>query len=156
MELLWTNHPVGSCPAWETSKFQQTSNVMDEIIAIRKSFFTQSMVAAYLGWVTKERRIMGNVEKADKLTGKRGSHLVRLLLGLQTALTEGHLPVWLEFADRDTVMAIKMGDMGYIEVLFLIDLLVERCKALALKANWPEPDPRAIEDIVIRARLEML
>ena len=149
MELLWTDW-------WPEGNTQQTSNVIDEIIAIRKSFFTTSMVAAYLGWVTKERRILGNVEKADKLTGKRGSHLVRLLLGLREALLTGQLPVFLEGDDRDFCMAIKMGERSQTEVLYTIDILKERCKGLSAAANWPEPDPRAIEDIVIRARMEML
>ena len=148
MELLWTRNP------------DPTGHVQSETIRaiqdIRTSFFTTSMVAAYLGWVTKERRILGNVEKADKLTGKRGSHLVRLLMGLTTALTKGYLPVWLEGADRDLCMAIKMGERSQTEILYTIDMMTLRCKGLAAAANWPEPDPRAIEDIVIRARMEML
>jgi uncharacterized protein len=152
MELLWVHPEHRTAPL----KIAIESTVMDEIIAIRKSFFTQSMIAAYLGWVTKERRILGNVEKTDKLTGKRGSHLVRLLLGLRTALTEGYLPVWLEGPDRDTCMAIKNGEKSQTEVLFTIDILKEHCKGLVVAANWPEADPRQIEDIVVRARMEML
>ena len=144
MELLWI--PV----------IYDDSPTMAEIRSIKRSFFTQFMIASYLGWVTKERRILGNVEKADILTGKRGSHLVRLLLGLQTALAEDRLPVRLEGSDREKVMAIEMGEWNQLQVLFEIDMMVERCKALALKANWPEPDPRPIEDIVVRARMEML
>ena len=153
MELLWTErwHDQG-VPLLTPI----TGKTIEAIRAIRKSFFTQSMIAAYLGWVTKERRILGNVEKADKLTGERGSHLVRLLLGLRTALTEGYLPVWLEGPDRDICMAIKNGEKSQTEVLFTIDILKERCKGLVVAANWPEADPRQIEDIVVRARMEML
>ena len=154
MELLWINGDNMLYGALPRFLVERATPLIDEIIAIRKSFFTQSMIAAYLGWVTKERRILGNVEKADKLTGKRGSHLVRLLLGLQTALREGYLPVWLEGPDREMVMAIKMGEWSQTQVLFTIDMLVEKCKGLTVKANWPEADPRAIEDIVIRARMD--
>src|ERR1035437_5133647 len=153
MELLWT--PITVNPSGRANPTVIAGPGAD-IRAIRESFFTTSMVAAYLGWVTKERRILGNVEKADKLTGKRGSHLVRLLMGLTTALTKGYLPVWLEGADRDLCMAIKMGERSQTEILYTIDMMTLRCKGLAAAANWPEPDPRAIEDIVIRARMEML
>jgi RNA repair pathway DNA polymerase beta family len=154
MELLW------ACPDPETdhpcSMTAVTTPVMNEVIAIRKSFFTTSMIDSYLGWVTKERRILGNAEKADKLTGKRGSHLVRMLMGLHTALKEGYLPVWLEDEDRDICLAIKNGEWTQTQVLFTIDMLKEQCKGLAVAVHWPEPDPRPIEDIVIRARMEML
>src|ERR1035437_2260287 len=152
MELLWTNISLDP----ERVTIDVMAGPVADIRAIRQSFFTQSMIAAYLGWVTKERRILGNEEKADKLTGKRGSHLVRLLLGLKTALSEGYLPVWLEGPDRDMCMAIKMGEWNQTRVLFQIDILKEQCKGLSVRANWPEPDPGDIEDIVIRARLEML
>jgi hypothetical protein len=156
MELLWTQiHLVPLSPRGESS-VDLMAGPIAAIRAIRTSFFTTSMIAAYLGWVTQERRILGNVEKAGKIEGKRGSHLVRLLLGLKVALTEGYLPVWLEGEDRELVMAIKMGEKSQTQVLFTIDILKEQCKGLAIKANWPEPDPRAIEDIVVRARLEML
>ena len=160
MELLWIGpqHPQFQDGYFET-------DVIGEIIAIRTSFFTTSMIRSYIGWVGKERRILGGYmvgtdgstpETATKLTGKRGSHLVRLLLGLKAALTEGWLPVYLEGDARDQVMAIKMGEWSATRVLFTIDILTEQCKALELTAKWPEPDPKPIEDIVVRARMEML
>jgi hypothetical protein len=143
MELLWIDE-------------RATSPVMEEIRAMRTSFFTTSMIAAYLGWVTKERRILANPEYEDKLTGKRGSHLVRLLLGLQVALTNGTLPVALVGEDRDVCMAIKRGRKSKTVVLFTIDILKERCIILADKSGWPKSDPKPLEDIVIRARRNAL
>jgi hypothetical protein len=153
MELLWT--PLSLVTV---QRHAPTTGIdpMTEIRDIRTSFFTTSMVAAYLGWVTKERRILGNVDKYDVLTGKRGSHLVRLLIGLDAALTTGVLPVRMEGTDRDLVMAIKLGEVNPTSVLGTIDARVERCKMLAKQANWPESDPRAIKDIVVRARMEIL
>jgi hypothetical protein len=165
MELLWIGY--------EFDLVETTSPTLDAIRDIRTSFFTTAMIRSYLGWVSKERRILGGYgvgltpkeasqtvwpreEMAAKLTGKRGSHLVRLLLGLKVALTEGWLPVYLVGPDRDLVMAIKMGEQSATQVLFTIDMLTEQCKALELTAKWPEPDPRPIEDIVVRARMEML
>jgi hypothetical protein len=156
MELLWSRAPQDRPRRLPDVLDSCSSPVMDEVIAIRTSFFTQSMIAAYLGWVTKERRILGNVEKAGKIEGKRGSHLVRLLLGLRTALTDGYLPVWLEGTDRDMCMAIKKGEVSQTQVLLTIDLLTERCKILARQADWPDADPRQIEEIVVRARMASL
>jgi hypothetical protein len=143
MELLWIDE-------------RRTSWVMEEIRAIRTSFFTTSMTAAYLGWVTKDRRILANPDYEIKLTGKRGSHLVRLLLGLQGAYITGALPVVLAGAERDLCMAIKRGEKSKTEVLFTIDVLKERCIALAETSGWSKPDPQPLEDIVIRARRSAL
>jgi hypothetical protein len=139
MELLWIDERV-------------TSPVMEEIRAMRTSFFTTSMVAAYLGWVTKERRILANPEYEDKLTSKRGSHLVRLLLTLQDTFTTGQLHVVLADKERDLCMAIKRGEKSKTEVLYTLDMLKERCIILAADSGWPKPDPQPLEDIVIRAR----
>jgi len=159
MELLWVcPDPVGT--PHPCSMVEQTSNVMDEIRTIRESFLTTSMIRSYLGWVTKERRILGGyahmIDPQSASATKRASHLVRLLLGLQVALTEHRLPVYLEGEDRDLCMSLKLGEQSLIQALFTVDILVAKCKALAEQANWPEPDPKPIEDIVIRARIEML
>jgi hypothetical protein len=53
-------------------------------------------------------------------------------------------------------MAIKKGERSQTQVLLTIDLLTERCKILARQSNWPDADPRQIEEIVVRARMEML
>jgi len=155
MELLWIDPFEPPAPGMVL-----TSPVMKEIVSIRESFFTASMIRSYLGWVTKERRILGGyahmIDPQSASATKRASHLVRLLLGLQVALTEGYLPVWLEGEDRALCMSLKLGEQSLIQTLFTVDILVAKCKALAEQANWPEPDPKPIEDIVIRARREML
>ena len=150
MELLW----IGAQNPQYRDGYYET-DVMGEIIDIRTSFFTTAMSRSYLGWVTKERRILGGVIDPQPAT-KRASHLVRLLLGLRDAFTTGQLPVFLEGPDRDLVMAFKMGEKTLTQALFTVDMLTEQCKTLESKANWPEPDPKPIEDIVIRARIEML
>ena len=154
MELLWISYGRST----ELRRMFVTSPVLDSIRAMRTSFFTTAMSRSYLGWVTKERRILGGYENVvdPQPATKRASHLVRLLLGLRDAFTTGQLPVFLEGPDRDLVMAFKMGDETLTQALFTVDMLTEQCKTLESKANWPEPDPKPIEDIVIRARMEML
>ena len=154
MELLWISYGRST----ELRRMFVTSPVLDSIRAMRTSFFTTAMSRSYLGWVTKERRILGGYENVidPQPATKRASHLVRLLLGLRDAFTTGQLPVFLEGPDRDLVMAFKMGEKTLTQALFTVDMLTEQCKTLESKANWPEPDPKPIEDIVIRARIEML
>lgn len=155
MELLWIEPHL---PGVETWFVTASSEVIQEIRSIRSSFFTTAMLNSYMGWVTKERRILAGPHYAtmDPPPAKRASHLVRLMLGLKGALTDGTLTVHLEGEQRDLIMAIKRNEITVNEALFTLDLLKEQCVSLADKAKWPEPDPRQIEDIVIRARMEML
>ena len=162
MELLWIDID-GPITAYDiiASDAGMHTRLIDEIRAIRTSFFTTAMINSYLGWVTKERRILGGYAatgdpNAKHLTGKRGSHLVRLLMGLGAALTTGVLPVRLEGAEQAMCMAIKKGEWSAESVLSTIDAMRASCDMLAADANWPEPAPGPIEDIVLRARMEML
>jgi hypothetical protein len=167
MELLWigqewsTGVTRGEDGVHLVDLVDVTSSVVNEIRAIRTSFFTTTMIASYLGWVTKERRILGGYvisgdPNAKHLTGKRGSHLVRLLIGLNGALEKGVLPVRLEGDELALCAAIKRGEWTAYQVLSAIDSYKASCMAAAAEAHWPDPDPGPIEDIVLRARMEML
>jgi hypothetical protein len=133
-----------------------TSPVAQALRQIRAQFISRTMVEAYLGWAKAERKQMAPGADPEAwnpaLAGKRGSHLVRLLVGLQGALTHGVLEVTLQGATRDRLLAVKAGQCSAAEVLAQITGLEAECRQLAERRALGPADQRALEGIVLAAR----
>ena len=158
VEMLWLDRSLVAA----------TSPVMEEFRAMRERFLTSTMVARYLGWAQDELRVMapafvgrrgGKVPAtvADwdvvRLAGKRGSHLVRMLVSLRGALRDGRLAVTMEPGpDRDLVLAIKGGRVGPEQVVDTVRALGRECEALAARRGWPRHDVASVEALLRRAR----
>lgn len=158
MELLWLD------PRFVVV----TSPVMEHLRAMRQHFFSTSMLAAYRGWALRERLNMAPLEvkgadgrmrpatsadwKRDKLEGKGGSHLVRLLSDLRGALRDGELRVTLEGAERDFALAIKQGRVPAEDVIAAVDALTAECNSRGAASGWPAPDPAPVEALLLAAR----
>lgn len=115
---------------------------------MRERFITRRMVSAYLGWVHTELKV------GTALTGKRASHLLRLLWELDGALTEGAIPVRLPEERRRTVVAVKRGNLDVSVALARTRTELERIDALARSMDLPEPPEEEVNAIVVAARWE--
>jgi hypothetical protein len=162
VEMLWIDRSLVAV----------TSPVMEEFRAMRERFLTSAMVARYLGWAQDELRVMAPAFKGrlgggvpatvadwdvERLSGKRGSHLVRMLVSLRCALRARRLVVTMEPGpDRDLVLAIKGGRIGPEQVVGTVRSLCRECEALAARCGWPTPDPAPVEALLRRARRDQL
>jgi hypothetical protein len=162
VEMLWTDRSLVAV----------TSPVMEEFRAMREHFFSSTMVARYLGWAQDELRIMAPAFKGrrsgrvpatvadwdvERLSGKRGSHLVRMLMSLRCALRIRRLTVTMEPGpDRDLVLAIKGGRVGPEQVVATVESLCRECESLAARSGWPARDMVPVEALLRRARLGQL
>lgn len=118
-----------------------------ELRAMRREFITRRMVAAYHGWVHTELKV------GDALTGKRASHLLRLLWELDGALTEGDVPVLLPETRRRTVVAVKRGDLDVSVALAMVREELRRIDGIVERMTFPEPPEEKVRRIVVAARV---
>ncbi len=146
MELLWVDPGL----------IAVTSPLAVALRAMRGSFVSDAMVSSYLGWARSERiRLARGPDPAawrPEIAAKRGSHLVRLLLGLRGVLATGELVVTLRGADRDLVASIKAGLLAPTAVVERIDRLDTECRELAARRHLGPVDPRPLGALVLRAR----
>lgn len=117
-----------------------------ELRAMRRQFITRRMVAAYHGWVHTELKV------GDALTGKRASHLLRLLWELDGALTTGDVPVVLPDVRRRTVIAVKRGDLLVPVALEMVRKELARIDDIVRSMDFPEPPEDEVRRIVVSAR----
>jgi predicted nucleotidyltransferase len=144
---------------WIEPEFVTLSSPLAEALRrMRTTFFSSSMVAAYLGWAKSERltlapgdTVPGGEKRAD-LAGKRGSHLVRLLLGLRGALRDGEIRVRLTGPDLELVGAVKAGQVAAERVLAQVLSLEAECRALAENRAWGPANPALLEALLLAAR----
>jgi hypothetical protein len=158
LELLWVDR----------SFVAVSSPVAEAFRDMREHFFSSTIVERYLGWTRDERFIMAPSFKGKRnkrtpttvadwdvahLAGKRGSHMVRMLMSLRSALRDGRLVVTTTGADRDTLLSIKAGHVPPECVVSMADTLYRECEALAAQRNWPMHDPGPVEALLRKARL---
>ena len=113
---------------------------------MRTEFITRRMVSAYHGWVHTELKV------GESLTGKRASHLLRLLWELDGALTTGDVPVVLPEHRRKTVVAVKRGNLDVSVALAMVRDELVRIDALVRASDLPEPPEEKVRQIVVDAR----
>lgn len=119
---------------------------VQQLVNARRRFITQRMVSAYRGWVHLELR------QGEALTGKRASHLLRLLWELQGAVVDGEIPVRLPDPKRETIIAVKTGEITVPEALNLIHAEVTKTD-IAIDGWTPMPDPTDyVRQVLIEAR----
>jgi len=147
MELLWI----------PSDMIAVDSAVARSLRAMRRSFLTSSCASAYLGWI-KSTRMKMNAQGLAGVSGdpaveaKRRSHLVRIALNFRSLLRKGEMDVRLTGSDLELVSAIKTGRMDLDKVDALINSLEAECLALAKSTNWPAPDPKPVDRLLVRAR----
>lgn len=113
---------------------------------MREAFITRRMVNAYRGWVRTELKV------GMELTGKRASHLLRLLWELESALVHRRVDVVLPDARRETVLAIKRGRLSVAVALDRTASELARIDAIADSMTLPEPPEEEVRRIVVDAR----
>lgn len=121
---------------------------------------TQSLRAAYMGWVFDEMRRVQKMEHGPagraRGDGKRLSHVARLVYEFRHALTDGLLPVRLEGDELEFVLDVKFSrtDRTYQEAFDAIAQMTLDLEALdeELGPSLPEAPTEEMRAWLVAAR----
>ena len=131
-----------------------------DLISMREAFISQDAGKSYLGYLKAQRQ---------KLTGERSKKVSRpelvekfgydtkfamhaLRLGLQGIeyLTEQHLSIPVKSPDKETLLAVRRGEVPFKDALQLIQEAEEKLR-LIVEGYAPRADVARIERFMVNA-----
>lgn len=137
-----------------TPLVERSSPVADELRAMRGAFLSKRVYETYSGYARSQfRRMQHDLRARGAVNWKHPMHLVRLLLAAVTTLREGHVPVAVDARYRHRLLAIKRGEVPWVEVdAWRLALHEEVDDAYASTALPDEPDRARADAFLVRAR----
>jgi predicted nucleotidyltransferase len=132
--------------------------VAQELLNIRAIFLSQLIYQTYNGYVASQfRKLHTHLELYQQIKWKHAMHLIRLLLSGIVILQEGFVPVRVETSQREQLLAIRRGELGWKEVNAWRLSLHKKFDEALLKTHLPErPDYEAANLFLIEARRSMV
>lgn len=103
------------------------STIIANLLDMRDMFLTQEFRQAYMGWIHRESRDIGNLHKGH---AKRLSHIPRLIWELESVYRYHTMVVRPTADKRAIVKAIKTGEMDYDEAMAYVGNLIIELEAL--------------------------
>jgi predicted nucleotidyltransferase len=124
-----------------------------ELLAMRGAFLSTRLAQTYGGYARDQ---FTRLDAARRRTGgirwKQAMHMVRLLMAGAHVLRTGEILVDVS-ADRDRLLAVRAGEVGWDEVRAWADRLQADLAGAAERTALPaEPDRAAVADFLIRTR----
>ena len=124
------------------------------LLAIRGAFLSQMIFQTFNGYALSQfKKLEQDRRNSGAVRWKHAMHLLRLLLTGAATLREGRVPVRVEGAYRDRLLAVKRGELSWPDVdAWRLDLHRDFERALA-ETKLPErPDYEAANRLLVRAR----
>lgn len=98
-----------------TPLVETTSELVDELLAMRSIFLSKLVYQTYNGYVMSQfKKMQADLRNQGKVKWKHVMHLIRLLLSGVQVLKEGFVPVRVD-DHRDQLLAIKRGEVAWKE-----------------------------------------
>lgn len=142
--------------------------VFDLLLDARSAFISKKLYGPYRGYATQQyHRYMrgdqsarqgGRREMIDRFgyDTKAASHIVRLCIQGATVLLKGYIPTRLPEDEARLVKDIRLGRVGYEDVIRLIDEWMRRLDEARDQSTLPdEPDWRTINMVTLEIHKEM-
>jgi hypothetical protein len=125
-----------------------------ELLAMREAFLSRLVYQTYNGYVLSQFKKIGQDLRArGAIKWKHAMHLLRLLVAGVTALRDGVVPVRVEAALRDRLLAIRRGEVPWEEVEDWRLALHKELDAAYAATRLPErPDYERVNRFLIAAR----
>jgi len=125
----------------------------EELLGMRTVFLSKLVYQTYNGYVLSQfKRMQAHVRNHGTVKWKHVMHLIRLLLSGTRALQEGVVPVRVG-EERDTLLAIKRGEMPWEEVDgWRLSLHRDFDKAFEGTTLPDRPDYESANEFLIKAR----
>jgi predicted nucleotidyltransferase len=125
-----------------------------ELVAMRAIFLSQQVHRTFHSYAQSQfRKLDQDIRTRGTPRWKHVMHLIRLLISGATALREGFLPLRVDDALRDRLLAIRRGEVPWEEVEgWRLRLHREMDDALAVTRLPELPDVARANDFLVRAR----
>jgi predicted nucleotidyltransferase len=126
--------------------------------ALRSRCLHRGCLGVYVDYAEAQLRKMakgkGLHSKGGTYNAKYGAHILRLLqAGLHLGRT-GEVMVRVPAELAGTLMRVRQGELGAVDVAAMAGPLLDELRALAAKSSLPDaPDLAALDDLVAAARL---
>lgn len=126
----------------------------DELVAERHRFLSKMVYQTYNGYVISQfKKLEQDLRTVGEIRWKHAMHLIRLQLAGIGVLSEGRVPVRVDAAHRDRLLAIKRGEVPWEEIEAWRLALHERFDEAFAATKLPDrPDYAWANDFLIRAR----
>jgi predicted nucleotidyltransferase len=136
-----------------TPLVEHASPLARELLDMRDRFLSRLAYERFNGYVLSQfRKLEQDVRNRGAIRWKHVMHMIRLLLSGVTLLREGTLIIHAG-SHRDRLLAIRAGALAWEEVeIWRQELHRELDEAHRRTPLPPEPDYRAANDFLIRAR----
>ncbi|MFH8977458.1 DNA polymerase beta superfamily protein [Streptomyces sp. NPDC017890] len=124
-----------------------------ELLALREAFLSRRAFETFTRYAHGQRRKLdADVRTHGAPRWKHAMHLLRLLTSARDLLRTGVLTI--DVGDRrESLLAVKRGEVPWPEVESRMGLLVEEGEEAARRSPLPaEPDRRRVEDFLVRVR----
>lgn len=136
-----------------TPLVETTSELVDELLAMRSIFLSKLVYQTYNGYVMSQfKKMQADLRNQGKVKWKHVMHLIRLLLSGVQVLKEGFVPVRVD-EHRDQLLAIKRGEVAWEETEKWRKSLHNEFDAALSATNLPErPDYEKANQWLLKAR----
>ncbi|MET8695572.1 nucleotidyltransferase domain-containing protein [Streptomyces bauhiniae] len=124
-----------------------------ELLSLRGAFLSRQVHATFTGYALGQRRKLdADIRTTGAPRWKHAMHLLRLLGSARDLLRTGELRLDVG-EDRDALLAVKRGDVGWPEIEARMARLAEETDAALLRTPLPaEPDEPRVADFLYRTR----
>lgn len=126
----------------------------DELVAECHRFLSKMVYQTYNGYVISQfKKLEQDLRTVGEIRWKHAMHLIRLQLAGIGVLSEGRVPVRVDAAHRDRLLAIKRGEVPWEEIEAWRLALHERFDEAFAATKLPDrPDYAWANDFLVRAR----
>ncbi|MDX3850623.1 DNA polymerase beta superfamily protein [Streptomyces sp. AK02-01A] len=124
-----------------------------ELVALRDAFLSRQAHRTFVRYAEgQHRKLVADVRRHGAPRWKHAMHLLRLTASCRDLLRTGRLVIDVG-TDRESLLAVKHGEVPWSEIERRMDRLVAEAEAAAARSPLPaEPDHARVEDFLIRAR----
>ena len=125
-----------------------------EMLDMRCAFLSKIVYQTYNGYVMSQfKKLQADIRNRGEVKWKHVMHLIRLLISGATVMREGRVPVRVEDAHRERLLAIKRGEVPFEEVEAWRLALHREFDAAAEATALPDrPDYERANAFLLRAR----
>ncbi|MCY0922044.1 nucleotidyltransferase domain-containing protein [Streptomyces sp. H27-G5] len=132
---------------------ERVTPVGEELLSLRGAFLSRRAHVTFTRYAAGQHgKLLADVRTHGAPRWKHAMHLLRLLGSCRDLLRTGRLEIDAG-ADRERLLAVRRGEVGWAEVDSWMSRLTGEAEAALAGSPLPaEPDHARVEDFLIRAR----
>jgi hypothetical protein len=141
-----------------TPLIEHATPLAQEMLEMRDAFLSKLVYQTYSGYVMSQfKKLQSDLRNRGEVKWKHVMHLIRLLISGVTVLREARVPVRVDDAHRDRLLAIKRGEVPFEEVESWRLALHREFDAAAETTKLPDrPDYARANAFLLKARQSMV